>query len=97
MVDGYGYWNEQTGAEAFYDKSKPLDNAPLWNFNNYQPDLVVIALGQNDSSSINLGKDLTSTEWKDRYKQFIANLRDKYPNSYFVGMFPNMYHDRQKI
>ncbi len=95
LVDGYGYWNEQTGAEAFYDKSKPLDNAPLWNFNNYQPDLVVIALGQNDSSSINLGKDLTSTEWKDRYKQFIANLRDKYPNSYFVGMFPNMYHDRQ--
>ncbi len=95
LVDGYGYWNEKTGAEAFYDRSKPLDNAPLWNFNNYQPDLVVIALGQNDYSTISLNEDLTSQQWQDRYKQFLANLRDKYPNSYFVGMFPNMYHDRQ--
>ncbi|MDJ0567803.1 MAG: GDSL-type esterase/lipase family protein [Pleurocapsa sp. MO_192.B19] len=95
LIDGFGYWNNGTGVEAFYDKLKPLDNAPSWDFSNYNPDLVIIALGQNDSSTINLDQDLSSEVWKDRYKQFIVNLRAKYPDSYFVGMFPNMYHDRQ--
>lgn len=95
LIDGFGFWNNGTGTEAFYDKIKPLDNAPSWDFSNYTPDLVVIALGQNDASSIGLDRDLSSEAWKDRYKQFIANLRTKYPNSYFVGMFPNMHHDPQ--
>lgn len=95
LIDGFGYWNNGTGTEAFYDKIKPLDNAPNWDFSNYTPDLVVISLGQNDASSIGLDKDLSNEAWKDRYKQFIANLRAKYPDSYFVGMFPNMYHNPQ--
>ncbi|WP_036482290.1 GDSL-type esterase/lipase family protein [Myxosarcina sp. GI1] len=93
LVDGYGFWHEQTGMEAIYDKAKPLDDAPQWNFAKYNPDLVIVALGQNDASSINIGSDLSSQEWKSRYKQFISELRAKHPNAYFIGMFPNMYHD----
>ena len=95
LVDGYGYWNNGTGMESIYDQIKPIDDSPKWNSDNYKPDLIVIALGQNDSSSINIGTDMSATEWKDRYKQFIGNLRAKNPNAYFVGMFPNMIHDRQ--
>jgi lysophospholipase L1-like esterase len=92
LVDGYGYWNNGTGMEAVYDKFKPLEDAATWEFNDEQPDLVIIALGQNDASTINIGTDLSSTDWKSHYKQFITNLRDHYPDAYFIGMFPNMYH-----
>jgi len=94
LMNGFGHWHRGTGAETFYNKLQPLSNASLWNFDNYNPDLVIIALGQNDSSTIRLGRDVSGKNWKNRYKQFLANLRKQYPDSYFVGMFPNMYHDR---
>lgn len=93
LMQGFGYWHRGTGAEAFYDKLQPLSDASLWNFDNYTPDLVIIALGQNDSSSIRIGRNVSIKSWKTHYKQLIANLRTKYPNSYVIGMFPNMYHD----
>ena len=97
LVNGFGYWNtfwnNGTGGEAIYDKVKPLHNAPIWDFSNYSPDLVIIAYGQNDSSTV--GNNLSKQEWKERYKQMIANLREKHPNSYFIGMFPAMFHNRQ--
>ena len=95
LIDGYGFWHRGTGMEAFYNRIAPLDDAATWDFNNYQPDLVIVALGQNDSATIKLGEDMTAAEWKDRYKQFIANLRSQHPNAYFIGMFPNMYHNRE--
>ncbi|AFZ35273.1 electron transport complex, RnfABCDGE type, D subunit [Stanieria cyanosphaera PCC 7437] len=94
LVDGYGFWHDGIGMEAVYDQIKPLKDAPSWDFNQYIPNLVIVALGQNDASSIDLNSDLTSTEWKQHYKNFVANLRSKYPNAYFICMFPNMYHDR---
>ena len=94
LMDGFGYWHQATGAEAFYDKLAPLRNAAVWDFNNDNPDLVIIALGQNDSATVRIGREVSEESWKDHYKQFIADLRAKYPNAYFIGMFPNMYHDR---
>jgi len=92
LVDGYGFWNESTGMEAIYDKFAAVNDASSWNFDSYDPDLVIVALGQNDSATINIGSDLSSTQWKDNYKQFISNLRTQHPDAYFIGMFPNMYH-----
>lgn len=94
LMQGFGHWHRGTGAESFYDKLQPLSNGSLWNFDNYTPDLVIVALGQNDSSTIRIGKNVSVKSWKNRYKQFLTNLRTKYPDSYFIGMFPNMYHDR---
>ena len=95
LIDGFGYWHRGTGMEAFYDKLAPLDDAPAWDFSKYNPDLVIIALGQNDSGSIKIGEDMSAEAWKERYKKFIINLRSQHPNAYFIGMFPNMYHERQ--
>lgn len=94
LMDGFGFWHGGTSAESFYDKLKPLKDSPEWDFSNYHPDLVIIALGQNDSGSIRIGKDVSAETWKKHYKQLIANLRAKHPDTYFIGMFPNMYHDR---
>ena len=95
LIDGFGYWHRGTGMETFFDKVKPLRDAPTWNFTSQTPDLVIIALGQNDAATIKIGEDMAAVEWKQRYKQLIIKLRAKYPEAYFVGMFPNMYHDRQ--
>ena len=95
LVDDFGYWHRGTGMEAFYNKLAPIDNAPLWNFDRYNPDLIIIALGQNDSATIDIGEDMSARDWKEHYKQFIVKLRSQRPNAYFIGMFPNMYHDRQ--
>ena len=93
LVDGYGYWNNKTGMEAIFDKVKPLKEAQKWDFNSYIPDIVIIALGQNDSSTITLNTNITSQDWKNHYKNFILNIRKKYPKSHIICMFPNMYHD----
>ena len=97
LVNGFGYWNTHwnngTGAEAIYDKVKPLQDAPVWDFNNYSPDLIIVAYGQNDAATV--GDRLSSQEWKQRYKQVIANIRAKHPDAYFIAMFPAMYHDPQ--
>lgn len=97
LVNGFGYWHTSwrngVGAEAIYDKVKPLPDAATWNFNNYTPDLVIIAYGQNDSGTIEIDKDMSSQEWKENYKKLLVNLRTQYPNAYFVGMFPNMFHN----
>ena len=95
LLNGFGYWNNfwnnGTGAETVYDKVKPLHDAPTWDFNNYAADLVIVAYGQNDSATV--GNKLSAQQWKNSYKQLIANLRAKHPEAYFVGMFPNMVHD----
>ena len=94
LVDGYGYWLDGTGMEAVYDKFNPTKDATQWNFDNHNPDLVIVGLGQNDSSTINIGIDLSSEEWKNHYKKFISNLRNQHQDSYIICMFPNMYHNR---
>ena len=95
LIDGFGYWHRGTGMEAFYNKLAALDNAPLWDFSKYNPDLIIVALGQNDSATIKIDADMSAEAWKTKYKQFIAKLRSQHPNAYFIAMFPNMYHDRQ--
>ena len=44
-MNGFGYWHDGTGVEGFYNRIKPLQDAPVWNFAHYNPDLVIIALG----------------------------------------------------
>jgi hypothetical protein len=92
LVEGFGYWNQGTGMESIYDKIAPLRNAATWNFANYRPRLVIVALGQNDSSTISESQ-LSGQEWQNRYRQFIANLRSKHPQSYIVCIFTNIFHD----
>ncbi|MGF1539982.1 MAG: GDSL-type esterase/lipase family protein [Pleurocapsa sp.] len=93
LTNGYGYWFEGTGMESVYDKYKPLPNARVWNFNNYQPDLIIIALGQNDSASVVGKEEISGEQWKKNYQKFIINLREEHPQAYFICMFPNMFHD----
>ena len=48
-----------------------------WNFNNYQPDVVTVCLGQNDGIQ-------DSAIFCDNYISFIKQLRGYYPKAMII-------------
>jgi hypothetical protein len=85
-----------------YNRINPYDGNTLWNFNLYQPDIVVVNLLQNDSWLVKLPQ---RPEYKKRfsredvinedyiiasYARFIETLRDKYPAANIICMLGNM-------
>lgn len=60
-----------------FDKIEmPGDSIP-WNFNNYQPDVVTVCLGQNDGVQ-------DSTIFCNTYISFIKTLRGHYPRAQII-------------
>ncbi|WP_235934236.1 SGNH/GDSL hydrolase family protein [Sunxiuqinia indica] len=60
-----------------YDKVNLRENKVEWDFSSYQPDVVTIALGQNDGIQ-------DSTLFCSGYIKFIHRLRTKYPSATIV-------------
>lgn len=60
-----------------FDKVNQRDNALTWNFNRYQPDVVTIALGQNDGIQ-------DSVTFCTAYVNFIRQVRKEYSNAQIV-------------
>ncbi|MDB5247504.1 MAG: acetyl xylan esterase [Segetibacter sp.] len=60
-----------------FDKMNPRSNSIQWNFNNYQPQVVTICLGQNDGA-------VDSTKFCSAYVTFIADIRKRYPRADIV-------------
>ena len=106
IFDGTGYYHapDFIGMETAYNKlcyfpegSKGMTE---WNFEKYIPDLVLFAVGQNDPH--NEGHDdfdITDpeyrTKWKNRYKDIILSLKEKYPNAVFILLLTVLQHDSQ--
>jgi hypothetical protein len=78
-----------------YDQLIPLNEESNWDFSQYTPDLVVIHLLQNDSWLANMpdhpsfkkyfGNKKPSEEFIiEAYKNFVAKLRVKYPNTQII-------------
>lgn len=78
-----------------YDQLIPLDSASKWDFSQFTPDVVVIHLLQNDSWLVNMpehdsfkkyfGTEKPSEEFIiEAYKDFVGNIRGKYPSSQII-------------
>ena len=64
--------------------------SPLWDFNQWIPDVVVVSLGLNDHSGLR-GKDGKITEEKSAlfrktYHEFLETIRTVYPNVKIVAV-----------
>ena len=93
LIKGTGYYcaPELLGMEQMYDKiqSNPSIEPPKqWDFMNYAPHVVVVAIGQNDNhpedymeQGIENGKALY---WRAHYFAFIRRLRILYPNATII-------------
>ncbi len=88
----YSYRGFTTEAlPTIWDKSLPKMNGnKVWDFTRYEADIVIINLGQNDSSAIRDYQDVeaVANTTEDSVKQaaltFITNIRQKYPNCKIV-------------
>jgi lysophospholipase L1-like esterase len=60
-----------------FDKISMRNDTIGWNFNNYQPDIVTICLGQNDGIQ-------DSVTFCNNYIAFIKQLRGYYPNAMII-------------
>jgi hypothetical protein len=84
-----------------YDRLDPEDPNSKWDFSKFRPDLVVINLFQNDAWLTNMP---THDQFKARfgttpptpefiinaYKNFVKQVRTKYPNAHIICMLGNM-------
>jgi lysophospholipase L1-like esterase len=77
MLQGYGGTSNFTQS-LLYDEIVQ-NKKTVWNFETYQPQLVVIELGTNDISV-----EVDSEKFIKTYQQFISKIRNHYPNAKIV-------------
>ncbi|MBC5627910.1 electron transporter RnfD [Clostridium sp. NSJ-6] len=102
VMDGTGYFNPDRGylgLESTYDKLRynpELGYCNEWDFSNYIPHVVIMALGQNDAHPYDyIDEDEEKRElWKEKYKNIILDLRSKYPDALFVIITTILCHNK---
>ena len=106
VFDNTGWFHSPNfiGMETAYDKLCYYPEGETgytpWDFSRYIPNVVIFAVGQNDSHNEAEGDpDITDntfrTRWKERYKDIIKSLRQKYPKAYFILLLTVLGHDSE--
>ena len=87
LTTGYGFFGDKTGMDQWYFQFKNCnhtkDQMP-WDW-SYDPQMVVINLGTNDSKD---GKRPTAAEFAVTYAKFIRAIRAHLPKAKIVAMRP---------
>ncbi|MDD2799742.1 MAG: SGNH/GDSL hydrolase family protein [Bacteroidales bacterium] len=89
-----------------YDRVDPTDSITKWDFTQYQPDVVVINLLQNDSwltgrpqfpeFKHRFGSQAPTEEFIiNAYKTFVTNIRNKYTNANIICVLGSMDATRE--
>lgn len=69
-----------------------------WDFKQYTPHVVIVAIGQNDNHPDDYMKEDIEGEkanfWRNRYKQWIKNIRKTYPNAIILLTTTILCHDK---
>lgn len=67
-------------------------------FSKYIPQVVIVAIGQNDSHPRDYMKEdisgLEALNWRKHYKLFLGKLRNQYPSAHIICCTTLLYHDR---
>lgn len=104
LFDGTGYFHhpDYIGMESTFDKLCyfPEGGISMWDFSLYTPDIVVIAIGQNDKHNGRTDKDdidisdpVYRMEWQTVYIKMVRTLNDKYNSPKFVLTTTILEHD----
>ncbi len=102
LLDGTGYFfgPGYIGLESCWDKVNyypPFGPATDWDFTRYTPQVVVVAIGQNDHNPVNIMAEDYDSEasrhWRARYGRFLRQLREKYPDAHIVCTTTILGHD----
>lgn len=104
VFDNTGWYHGPNfiGMETAYDKlcyyPEGEQGFTPWDFSRYIPQLVIFAVGQNDQhDEVKGDPDIRDPEfrrrWKERYKDIIRALGEKYPKARFVLLLTVLWHD----
>lgn len=103
LMDGTGWFHgpDFVGMESCYDKieyNTECGPVKTWDFSLYQPHVVVVAIGQNDSNPDDyMAKDYNGEKarnWKNRYQAFIETLMEIYPKAQIILATTILGHDK---
>jgi hypothetical protein len=93
LLDRTGWYGapDYVGMENVYYKiqyNPALGETKEWDFSRYTPDIVVIAIGQNDSHPVDfMAEDYQGEQaafWKERYGAWMRQLLVHYPRTHIV-------------
>ena len=102
LLDNTGWFlePEAVGMESTWDKIQynPYYGKLIpWDFQEYRPDVVLVAIGQNDNHPEDYMKEDYQGEkaiyWREHYKQFLSHLREKYPEAHIICHTTLLCHD----
>lgn len=102
LLDNTGWFlePEAVGMESAWDKIQynPYYGELIsWDFQKYTPDVVLVAIGQNDNHPEDYMKEDYHEEkaiyWREHYKQFLLHLREKYPEAHIICHTTLLCHD----
>jgi len=102
LMDKTGWFCEPdaVGMEAAWDKiqyNPLLGPAVKWDFDRYIPQVVIVAIGQNDSHPVDYMKENYNGEksvtWREHYQAFLWKLRKQYPAAQIICCTTLLEHD----
>lgn len=102
LLDGTGWFCEPqaVGMETVWDKVRyhpVIGEVTKWDFSRYIPQVVIVAIGQNDSHPIDyMAEDregIRAGIWRERYRDFLKRLREVYPDAYLVCCTTLLCHE----
>ena len=102
LLDGTGWFDgpDFMGMESIYDKIQyypELARPRKWDFKQYRPHVVIVAIGQNDANPENyMAEDYDGEKakrWREAYRGFVANLRTIYPKATIILTTTILEHD----
>lgn len=102
LMDKTGWFAgpDYIGMESIYDKVRyypDITKATAWDFRKYTPDVVIVAIGQNDANPDNfMASDYygdKAEKWRKHYGEFIGRLRSIYAHAFIICTTTILFHD----
>lgn len=97
---GWFYEPKAVGMESVWDKvhyNPQFGSATEWDFSEYIPNVVIVAIGQNDNHPDDYMKEdyegERSERWRNHYRKFLEKIRGKYPDAQIVCCTTLLCHD----
>ena len=101
-MDRIGWFQEpnQIGMESVWDKihyNPTFGPVTQWDFSQYTPQVVIVAIGQNDNHPYDFMKNdyngRQAETWRDHYMKFLGKLRKTYPDAHIICCTTLLCHD----
>ena len=104
LLDGEGYFNdpERVGMLSSFDKiqiNPSLGARKKWDFKQYIPHVVIVAIGQNDhhpeTYMVTDYDGEKAIRWRESYKEFLGKLRAEYPDAEMILTTTILGHEKE--